>query len=181
MLYAAGIGALLGSIGLHTVLRWDATNALVVALATAIGCGALALPLLRPELQRPGRALQDALAAALVGSATLALAGPILAVLASPTVADALTPRHLPMTIGSVLGAAVALPILVRTWRELGAHEWRHLALGALLLGVLLAPGGDMWFPLLGVAGLQIASFVVLRFQPRDRPGSDAKLRTHNV
>lgn len=169
MLYAAGIGTLLASIGLHSILRWDATHALVVTLATTIGCGALALPLLRPALARPGRALQDALAAALVASATFALAGPALAILATPTVGIALTPARLPMTIGSILGATVALPILVRAWREVGEHEWRDLALAAIVMGLLLAPGGDTWFPLLGVAGLQILAFVTLLLQPSDR------------
>lgn len=165
MLYAGGIGALLGSIALHERLRWDATEVLAISLATAIGCGALSLRLLRPALQRPGRSLQDTLAAALVASATLAFAGPALAILASPTLGEALAPAHLAMTIGSLLGAAVALPIVVRAWREIGEHEWRHVALAALVLGALLAPGGDMWFPLLGVAGLQLGAFITLLFQ----------------
>lgn len=159
-LYAGALVAQAGLFGLLLVGRSDVLNALVVAGATALGCGALSLRLLRPMLRRSRRPSHDALAAALLASASLATLGPLVMLAASPTVALALTPPRLPVTIGSLVGVAVALPALVGAWRDVDESEWRALALAALALGVLLSPGGDMWFPALGVVGVQAAAFI---------------------
>lgn len=156
-IYALSVLLLVAMVWIPPRLRSDVSTLAFVAAATAIACGALSLRLLRPMLRE---AHDPAPAAALLASATLAATIPLLQLAASPTVGIALTPPRLAATLGGILGFGLALPPLLRAWREVEIDEWRPLALAALAMGVTLAPGGDMWFPLLGVALVQAWAFV---------------------
>jgi len=128
-----------------------------VVVGVALGCGALSLRFMRPMLRAASR---EATAAALLASATLVFAVVVLELLSGPTVRDAISPTRLIPTIGVLIGLAVATPALVAAWREVQEVEWKPLALSALALAVTLAPGGDLWFPLVGVIGVQAWAFV---------------------